>query len=96
METNKKSKFNPKAGRPIESAQIIKTVNLVTGHKIEYMIGQIVFLRMDNEQQPRLCTGISLRPNRSVTYCLGLGTSESWHYGIEISDERDVLKATGI
>ena len=49
---------------------------------------------MDNEQHGRMVTGISLRPNRSVTYCLAFGTTETWHYGIEIDDERDIIKAT--
>lgn len=63
-------------------------------HNIEFEIGQTVYLKMDNEQHGRMVTGISLRPNGSVTYCLAFGTTETWHYGIEISDERDIVKAT--
>lgn len=65
-----------------------------TGHKIYFEIGQTVYLKMDNEQHERMVTGISLRPNRSVTYCLAFGSTETWHYGIEIDDKRDILKAT--
>jgi hypothetical protein len=72
----------------------LPAVFLSTGHKIEFDIGQKVYLKMDNEQRERMVTGISLRPNRSVTYCLALGTTETWHYGIEIDDERDIVKAT--
>jgi hypothetical protein len=72
----------------------LPAVFLSTGHKIEFDIGQKVYLKMDNQQHERMVTGISLRPNRSVTYCLALGTTETWHYGIEINDERDIVKAT--
>jgi hypothetical protein len=72
----------------------LPAVFLSTGHKIEFDIGQKVYLKMDNQQHERMVTGISLRPNRSVTYCLALGTTETWHYGIEIDDERDIVKAT--
>lgn len=78
-----------------------KKLTAIEAHKklcslyiIEFEIGQTVYLKMDNEQHGRMVTGISLRPNRSVTYCLAFGTTETWHYGIEIDDERDVVKAT--
>ena len=56
-------------------------------HTIEFRLEQIVFLKTDPDKQPRMVVGISLRPNQSVTYCLALGASESWHYGIEIDSE---------
>ena len=86
----------PKFGRPALLAQnpMLAAVFLPPGHKIEFSIGQSVYLKTDREQQERMLTGISLRPNRSVTYCLALGSTETWHYGIEIDSERDVLKAT--
>lgn len=62
-------------------------------HNIEFNIGQIVFLKTDNDQHERMVICISLRPNNSVTYCLAIGNSESWHYGIEISDRIDLLKS---
>jgi hypothetical protein len=74
--------------------RVLPAFFLSTGHKIEFEIGQKVYLKMDNEQHGRMVTGISLRPNRSVTYCLAFGTTETWHYGIEIDDERDIIKAT--
>ena len=77
-----------------DAKPVLPAVFISTGHKIEFEIGQTVYLKMDNEQHERMVTGISLRPNRSVTYCLSLGTTETWHYGIEINDERDIVKAT--
>lgn len=50
------------------------------GHELKYLIGQTVYLRTDSEQIPRLITGIGLRPDMAVTYCLVHGTVETWHY----------------
>ena len=67
---------------------------LSTGHEINFYIGQLVYLKTDNEQHERMITAISLRPNKNVTYCLAFGTIESWHYEIEINCERDIIKVT--
>lgn len=64
-------------------------------HKIEFNIGQQVYLITDEDQSPRIVTGIHLRPNVCVIYSVSSGSKESEHYGIEISLERDVLLATG-
>jgi len=63
-------------------------------HEIEFKIKEVVYLNTDKEQKPRLVTGITLRPFNSVTYGLTENTCESWHYGFEISKERDVILAT--
>lgn len=63
-------------------------------HKILFEIGQIVFLKTDDDQTERMVTGINLRPNNSVTYGLAISSQESWHYDIEISDEKDMVKKT--
>lgn len=65
----------------------------LTEYKIQFDIGQLVYLKTDNDQHERIITAISLRPNKSVTYCLSFGTTESWHYGIEISCERNIVKS---
>ena len=77
-----------------EQSPVLPSDFITTGYNIEYNIGQIVYLKMDNDQYARMVVGISLRPNRGVTYCLAFGTSETWHLGIEIDDERDIVKAT--
>ena len=64
------------------------------GHNIEFMIGQTVYLKTDTDQNERMVVGVSLRPCNLVTYALTYSTTETWHYGIEISSERDVLKVT--
>jgi len=65
-----------------------------TASEFEFQIQQIVYLRTDKEQVPRFVTGISLRPFNSVIYRLTQNTTETWHYGFEISDERDVMLCT--
>lgn len=94
MKQNKSTNVDLKNQSPNDAKPVLSSGFLSTGHKIEFEIGQTVYLKMDNEQHGRMVTGISLRPNKSVTYCLAIGTTETWHYGIEIDDERDVLKAT--
>jgi hypothetical protein len=66
----------------------------VLGCNISFSIGQIVYLKTDNEQNPRMVVGINIRPNNQVIYILNHGTDDSGHYDIEISEERDIIKAT--
>lgn len=94
MKQNKSTNVDLKNETPADAKPVLPAAILSTGHKIEFEIGQIVYLKTDNEQHGRMVTGISLRPNRSVTYCLAFGETETWHYGIEIDDERDILKVT--
>lgn len=63
-----------------------------TVHDIDFSIGDIVYLRTDTHQEERMIVGICLRPT-GVTYCLMCGLTESWHYGMELTTEKDVLKA---
>lgn len=74
--------------------KVLPGFHVLTEHDVGFKIGQIVYLKMDNDQHARMVIGISLRPSRSVTYCLAFGSTESWHYEIEISEERDIVKAT--
>ena len=59
----------------------------------KYEINDVVYLRMDKEQIERLVTGIMIRPN-CLTYHLSTQDDETIHYEIEISKDRDVVKAT--
>lgn len=67
---------------------------MIKGYNIEFEIGQIVYLKTDVEQSARMVTAICLKCNGYITYSLALGSYESWHYPIEISTERDIIKAT--
>jgi hypothetical protein len=59
----------------------------------KYGFGPIVYLRTDKEQLPRIVTRMQISPNMTVTYELSCGTESSWHFDIEISEERDALMA---
>jgi len=57
-------------------------------NNIVFDIGDIVFLKTDSEQLPRIITGILMRPN-NLLYYLSNGTNETQHYEIEISKEEN-------
>lgn len=56
--------------------------------KIKY--GEIVYLKTDEEQEPRLVTAKMERGN-FVSYELSCGIMTSWHQAIEISRDRNLL-----
>ena len=56
----------------------------------KYNIGDIVFLKTDNQQIPRIVTGILIRPNGYLFYPSKC-ESETLHYEIEISMEVNQL-----
>lgn len=58
-------------------------------------VGDIVYLRTDPEQYARLVLEILINPN-GPRYCLGFGSSTSWHYGMEFSHEKDALVSMGV
>jgi len=53
---------------------------------MEIKLGDIVFLKTDKEQSPRMCTGIMCRPTGNLYY-LSKSDIETSHYAIEISLE---------
>lgn len=90
---NKKTRVSTEQKAP-PIANVLLGVGLSSGHILEFGIQQTVYLKTDKEQKPRLVTGIQLRPFHSITYGITEGISETWHYGFEISDERDIIMAT--
>lgn len=56
----------------------------------EFTYGQIVYLRTDPEQLPRIVTGVVTR-GQNVLYELSCGTHEGIYNTIEISEEKNVL-----
>lgn len=81
-------------GETTNSTENVLSIKLSSGHQLEFKIQQIVYLKTDIEQKPRIVTGIFLRPFNSVTYSLSEGNTETCHYGFEINDERDIIMAT--
>lgn len=57
----------------------------------EFSIGDTVYLITDNEQSAGLLTRIMFSPNQ-VEYEIAIGATKSWHYGFELSKERDLVK----
>ena len=54
-----------------------------------YDFGDIVFLKTDAEQNERIVTGISIRPNGPIIYYLNCGQFISSHYEMEIIKEKE-------
>lgn len=55
--------------------------------------GQIVYLKTDKDQIPRMITRFSVKPNE-IMYCLANAVNETWHLDFEISETVDVLLQT--
>jgi len=53
---------------------------------MEIKIGDVVFLKTDKEQHPRIITGIMQRPSGFIYY-LSKSDSETSHYSIEFTSE---------
>lgn len=62
---------------------------MVVDNKFEF--GQVVYLKTDCDQIPRLLTGIDLRPNM-IIYQLSCGTISSNHYDFEMSAEKSLVE----
>lgn len=60
-----------------------------------YGNGQIVFLKTDQEQTPRMVTGIHFYPS-GVVYTLSLGPANSDHYEVEITETADEVTRLGL
>jgi len=58
-----------------------------------YTFGDIVYPRTDPDQHPRIVTGLLIRENY-IEYELSFVDVRSWHNTVEISRERDIVKAT--
>lgn len=58
----------------------------------KYNIGDMVYLKTDNEQSERMITAIQINPG-NLLYRLNCGTTETWHYEFEINKEKDIIKS---
>ena len=63
-------------------------------YSFEFDIGDIVYLKTDSDQLERIVTGINVKPEGLITYNLSNGANESYHYAIEMSIEKDIIKVT--
>lgn len=53
----------------------------------EFNLNQTVYLKTDEDQSPRLITGITLR-QFGIVYELSCGVMSTWHYPFEISEDK--------
>lgn len=54
----------------------------------KFDIGQIVYLRTDSEQSPRMVTKIGYSPNGLISYQLACGVDDTCHFELEMSEVR--------
>lgn len=60
----------------------------------EFELKQVVYLKTDKDQSPRIVTGVEVCPEGDILYRLVSGTTGSQHCPFEISAEKDVLIST--
>lgn len=64
----------------------------ITGHIIEHMIGNIVYITTDPDQLMYIVVGIILRPNNSTEYLIShAGETEITVFPIEISKHKSMF-----
>lgn len=57
----------------------------------KFNMGDIVYLKTDVDQKPRMVTGYKIKPNSELLYCLSCAEDETMHYLMEITIEKDLL-----
>lgn len=63
--------------------------------KVEFKIGDFVYLITDLHQDRRIVTGIQIT-GAGTMYQLSLGSTVSWHQGIEITKEESIETKIGM
>lgn len=59
----------------------------------KFEMSSSIYLKTCKEQSERIITGILVNPI-GITYRVSFGSTESWHYEIELSSEKNILAAT--
>jgi hypothetical protein len=57
----------------------------------DFTLGQTVYLKTDPDQYMRIVTGLQITAEGGILYKLAINMSEQWHYGVEISDTKDII-----
>jgi hypothetical protein len=60
----------------------------------DFTLGQTVYLKTDPDQYMRIVTGLQITAEGGILYKLAINMSEQWHYGVEISDTKDIINFT--
>lgn len=75
----------------------MKEHNVIYANELgKFKLGQIVYLKTDKDQLPRMVTSISLVINGTFRWSLACGTEDTYHYTEEISAEKDEMMSLGI
>lgn len=59
----------------------------------KFNLGDSVYIKTDSEQKIRMVIGISIRPS-GILYELNCGDRSSYHYQMEVSENKDILIST--
>src|SRR5690606_29246249 len=59
----------------------------------KYDLGEMVFLKHDPDQNERMITSIEVTP-QGIIYYLSCGVSETKHYEMELTLDKDIVKST--
>ena len=62
----------------------------------QFGLGDIVYLKTDPEQLERMVTEVCFKGSGSVVYNLNVGATESYHYDMELSSKKDLMKQLDI
>lgn len=57
----------------------------------EFNFGDIVYLKTDIDQKPRIVMAMEIYLEGEILYKVGCGTLHSYHYALELSRDRDIL-----
>ncbi len=61
-------------------------VMMIINVDIPFDFGEIVYLKTDTENRPRILVGVKLCADNGILLELNQGTSTCWHYLIELTD----------
>lgn len=60
----------------------------------EFEFGDILYLKTDTYQNPRMLMAIEVYPEGELLYKVASGTTHSYHYAMELSKEKDLILTT--
>lgn len=68
-------------------------LDYLLNNPVEYTMGEIVYLKTDNDQKSRIVTAVCLDPN-GIQYRVCSGTDNYWAFSNEISKEKNLVFKT--
>ena len=59
--------------------------------RVEYELGEFVYLKTDPDQYKRMVTGYYIGMDNSILYEVALGSGGSKYYAKELSRDKDIM-----